>query len=150
MRPVTPQALCTTQSVWARRRTGCTEAAPRREHQLTLSDSAECSDANRIESGPIDGLGVPLAPLAAEIVACKGHDHGVDWWALGILIYELINGTPPFASNNPMCAAYTMHCGHSAGLVYCCAVCQCANAHSRIATECDDSVRRFATGTRIR
>ena len=32
----------------------------------------------------------------------------MDWWALGILIYELINGTPPFASNNPMYAAYAL------------------------------------------
>ena len=29
-----------------------------------------------------------------------GHDHTVDWWALGILIYEMIIGIPPFYDKN--------------------------------------------------
>lgn len=34
--------------------------------------------------------------LAPEMVAQKGHDKGVDWWALGILIYEMLIGVTPF------------------------------------------------------
>lgn len=39
--------------------------------------------------------------LAPEIIMGQGHDHGVDWWALGILLYEMLSGYPPFYDTNP-------------------------------------------------
>jgi serum/glucocorticoid-regulated kinase 2 len=30
----------------------------------------------------------------------NGHDYTVDWWALGVLIYEMIVGIPPFFHKN--------------------------------------------------
>ena len=35
--------------------------------------------------------------LAPELVLGKGHDKGVDYWALGILLYEQVAGYSPFA-----------------------------------------------------
>ena len=34
------------------------------------------------------------------MLANKGHDHTVDWWTLGILLYEMIVGIPPFFHKN--------------------------------------------------
>ncbi|XP_014669463.1 PREDICTED: protein kinase DC2-like [Priapulus caudatus] len=39
--------------------------------------------------------------LAPEIIQSKGHNKAVDWWALGILIYEMLIGYPPFFDDNP-------------------------------------------------
>mmetsp|Transcript_33887 Transcript_33887/g.91727 ORF Transcript_33887/g.91727 Transcript_33887/m.91727 type:complete len:365 (-) Transcript_33887:131-1225(-) len=39
--------------------------------------------------------------LAPEIVQSKGHGKPVDWWAVGILIFEMLAGYPPFYDENP-------------------------------------------------
>jgi len=38
--------------------------------------------------------------LAPEMVDNKGHDMTVDWWAVGILIYEMLIGVTPFFNRN--------------------------------------------------
>ncbi|XP_014249762.1 protein kinase DC2 [Cimex lectularius] len=39
--------------------------------------------------------------LAPEIIQSKGHNKAVDWWALGVLVYEMLAGYPPFFDKNP-------------------------------------------------
>ncbi|WRX28854.1 Protein kinase domain - like 10 [Theobroma cacao] len=34
--------------------------------------------------------------LAPEVVSGNGHGNGVDWWAFGVFVYELLYGTTPF------------------------------------------------------
>jgi len=40
--------------------------------------------------------------FAPELIASIGHTNALDWWCLGILIFELMGGAPPFESASPM------------------------------------------------
>ncbi|KAK2177008.1 hypothetical protein NP493_624g01024 [Ridgeia piscesae] len=40
--------------------------------------------------------------LAPEIILSKGYNKAVDWWALGVLVYEMAAGYPPFFADQPI------------------------------------------------
>ncbi|XP_043247452.1 cAMP-dependent protein kinase catalytic subunit 1-like isoform X4 [Amphibalanus amphitrite] len=40
--------------------------------------------------------------LAPEIILSKGYNKAVDWWAMGVLIYEMAAGYPPFFADQPI------------------------------------------------
>ncbi|KAL2227671.1 serine/threonine-protein kinase D6PKL1-like [Sesamum indicum] len=54
----------------------------------------------KIVAEPIDARSMSFVGtheyLAPEIVSGDGHGNGVDWWTLGIFIYELFYGVTPF------------------------------------------------------
>ena len=39
---------------------------------------------------------------APEIIKQQGHNHAVDWWAYGVLCFELASGSPPFEGNSQL------------------------------------------------
>ncbi|KAJ0182567.1 hypothetical protein K1T71_001936 [Dendrolimus kikuchii] len=39
--------------------------------------------------------------LAPELLLKKGHGPPVDWWALGVCLYEFMTGVPPFNDSTP-------------------------------------------------
>lgn len=41
-----------------------------------------------------------VAYLAPEMLEKQGHGFTLDWYLLGVLTYELINGLPPFYCKN--------------------------------------------------
>jgi len=52
--------------------------------------------------------------LAPEVVSLQsGYGRPVDWWALGIAMFELTTGTTPFANDNPMTTYKNIKAGHS-------------------------------------
>ena len=40
--------------------------------------------------------------MAPEVLLGKGHGKGVDWWTLGVLLFEMLAGEPPFVDDDPM------------------------------------------------
>lgn len=40
------------------------------------------------------------AYLAPEMVLKRGHDTSLDWYLLGVVLYEMLEGVPPFYDND--------------------------------------------------
>ncbi|KAJ3189994.1 hypothetical protein HDU85_000285 [Gaertneriomyces sp. JEL0708] len=89
------------------------EAAPSRS-ESERSNRLPKRRSRRDPSGTRDLLGTPDY-LAPELLLGLGHGPEVDWWALGICVYEWLVGFPPFTDETPE-AIFTRILGHTGDL----------------------------------
>lgn len=66
---------------------------------------AKLTDFGLSKEGVIDGqlsrsFCGSIAYLAPEMLRRAGHTRSVDWYLLGVLLYEMLVGSPPYYSNN--------------------------------------------------
>lgn len=52
------------------------------------------------DSKPANSLCGTVEYMAPEIVLAKGHGKAADWWSVGILLFEMLTGQPPFTHKN--------------------------------------------------
>lgn len=66
------------------------------EDVLKIADFGWCAVSSTLRTtfcGTLDYL-------APEMIQGKGHDHTLDIWGAGVLLYEMVVGRPPFQSTN--------------------------------------------------
>lgn len=79
------------------------EIKPRIDYYLELQSQAKAGTLpkkKRSRKLLYSTVGTPDY-IAPEVFARKGYNESVDWWSLGVILYEMLVGYPPFFSNDP-------------------------------------------------
>jgi serine/threonine protein kinase len=73
----------------------------------TPTDKSNQSNSERQKTFSVCGTPEYMSP---EILAEAGHEMSSDWWSLGIVLYELATGSPPFISSDIEQVAQDIRC----------------------------------------
>mmetsp|Transcript_5702 Transcript_5702/g.7974 ORF Transcript_5702/g.7974 Transcript_5702/m.7974 type:complete len:872 (-) Transcript_5702:25-2640(-) len=70
------------------------------EVDLSNKNQTQEQGERRSRKAAYSYVGTP-AYIAPEIILGSGHSYEVDWWSVGVVLFELIVGVPPFDSTEP-------------------------------------------------
>lgn len=70
-----------------------------RDGYIRVTDYGFCKKIDNQRTYTLCGTPEYLAP---EVILSQGYNKSVDWWALGVLIFEMTAGHPPFFAKDPM------------------------------------------------
>ena len=62
-----------------------------------VEDEESAQEGMRARAESVVGTPEYLSP---EMFGGEGHDKNVDWWSLGIILYEMLIGVTPFYSHD--------------------------------------------------
>ncbi|XP_059296031.1 serine/threonine-protein kinase OXI1 [Lycium ferocissimum] len=106
--PTTPE---TRQIKTAHQEPGKTALKSKKKKKLSLWN--KCCNSGISPDDPIHSVRLEFDPfersnsfvgteeyLAPEIILGNGHDFSLDWWCLGVVLYEMLYGTTPFRGSN--------------------------------------------------
>ncbi|XP_006361323.1 serine/threonine-protein kinase OXI1 [Solanum tuberosum] len=74
-----------------------------RNSEISPDDSIHSARLATLEFDPIEKSNSFVGTeeyLSPEIILGNGHDFSVDWWCLGVVLYEMLYGTTPFRGSN--------------------------------------------------
>jgi len=74
-----------------------------RDGHIKITDFGLCKDNIRDGKTTKTFCGTPDY-IAPEIIDYQPYDKSVDWWAYGVLLYEMIAGQPPFTGDDKLFA----------------------------------------------
>ena len=69
-------------------------------------------------SSPFSQVGTPEY-MAPEVLRGASYTFAVDWWAIGVLLYEMLVGELPWGTGADRFAQHDASVGHSCGVHSC-------------------------------